>query len=99
MEEYKPKENEIAVYTVAVGGFPKFPWFNKGVYEAIKLIKEQEGFIGMHPVRGRGNLLLFDTENNAKGARNMLRFRGIDCGSNICKVYIDRKYLKHDKSN
>lgn len=90
--EYEPKENEIAAWTVAVGRIPLIPW-RKGVKEAIKLIKEQEGFMAIHPVAGRGTLLLFDSENNAKGARNVLRFHGVQCGSEICKVFVDKRYL------
>ena len=61
----------------------------KGVTKAIELIKEQEGLVGVTPMYPRGTLLLFDTENNAKGARNVLRFNGVKCGDNICKVFID----------
>lgn len=46
----------------------------------------------------RGTLLLFDTENNAKGARNVLRFNGVKCGDNICKAYVDKKYLEESKN-
>lgn len=90
------KENEIEVWTVAVGNLPILPkeLMPKGVTEAIKLIKEQEGLIGVTPMYPRGTLLLFDTENNAKGARNMLRFNGVKCGDNICKAFVDAKYLE-----
>lgn len=74
-------------WTVAVGNVPFFK--NKRVKKALEIISKQEGLIGVHPVPPRGNLLLFDTENNAKGARNMLTFYGIECGDNICKVMYD----------
>lgn len=93
----EPRENEVALWTVAVGNLPMFPWFNKGAREAIKLIKEQEGFVAVYPQYPHGTLLLFDTENNAKGARNVLRFRGVDVGKNICKVFVDKKYLEKKK--
>lgn len=92
MMEYKPKENEIEAWTVAVGRIPLIPW-KKGMREAIKLIKEQKGFMAVHPVIGKGTLLLFDSENNAKGARNVLRYHGVQCGNEICKVYVDKRYL------
>lgn len=93
------KENEIEVYTVAVGNLPMLPKFlmPKGVKEAVKLIKEQEGLIGVTPMYPRGTLLLFDTENHAKGARNVLRFRGVQVGTNICKAYVDKSYLEGEK--
>lgn len=63
----------------------------KGVTRAIELINEQEGLLGVTPMPPRGTLLLFDTENHAKGARNMLRFNGVKCGDNICKGIIDEE--------
>lgn len=84
----------MEVWTVAVGNLPMLPFLHKGVKQAIKLIKEQEGFIAVHPVYPRGTLLLFDTENNAKGARNVLRFNGVKCGDNICKAIVDDSLLE-----
>lgn len=74
-------------YTVAVGKIPLIK--TRKTREALKLIKEQEGFLGLYPYPSRGTLLLFDTENNAKGARNVLRFHGVEVGDNIVKVIID----------
>lgn len=93
------KENEIEVWTVAVGNIPLLPrvLMPKGVTKAIKLIKEQKGLIGVTPMYPRGTLLLFDTENNAKGARNMLRFNGVKCGDNICQAFVDKRYLDGSK--
>ena len=90
---------EIEAWTVAVGNLPLLPkaLMPKGVTKAIKLIKEQEGLIAVHPAYPRGTLLLFDTENHAKGARNVLRFHGVKCGDNICKVFIDKSYLEGKK--
>ncbi len=89
------RENEVELWTVAVGNLPLIPFLHKkAVRDAVKLIKEQDGFVGVYPIYPRGTLLLFDSENNAKGARNILRFRGIGCGSNICKVYADIEYLE-----
>ena len=89
------KENEIEVYTVAVGNLPLLPKFlmPKNVTKAIELIRDQEGLIGVTPMYPRGTLLLFDTENNAKGARNVLRFNGVKCGDNICKAFVDKRFL------
>lgn len=87
--------SEMEVWTVAVGNIPPLPDFlmPKVVKKALEVIKEQEGLIGVTPMPPRGTLLLFDTENNAKGARNVLRFNGIKCGDNICKGYVDENYL------
>ena len=93
---YIMEKKEVEVYTVAVGNLPALPKFMmpKKVTKAIELIKEQEGFIGACPCYPHGTLLLFDTENNAKGARNVLRFNGVQCGTNICKAYVDEKYVQ-----
>ena len=90
------QKNEIEAWTVAVGNMPLLPkaLMPKGVTKAIKLIEEQEGLLGVTPMYPRGTLLLFDTENNAKGARNVLRFNGVKCGDNICKVFVGKKYLE-----
>lgn len=77
------------VWTVAVGHIPMFWWLRKGTREAVKLIKQQEGLLGIYNKYPQGTLLLFDTENNAKGARNMLKFHGIECGTNICRGLIN----------
>ena len=88
----EPKENEIAVWSVSVGNLPLIK--TKRVRMAIKIISEQDGFIGLCPCYPHGTLCLFDTENNAKGARNIMRYEGIECGDNICKVYIDKDSVK-----
>ena len=86
---------EIELWTVATGNLPLIPFLaRKRQKEAILYIAEQDGFVGFAPIRPRGTLCLFDSENNAKGARNMMRLKGIKCGSNICKVYIDEEELK-----
>lgn len=90
---------EVELYSVSVGNLPMFPTLRKRTREAIKIIKQQEGLVAIHPCYPKGTLLLFDTENNAKGARNMLRFHGIECGVNICKVYVDKRYLRDGKGD
>lgn len=75
------------MWTVAIGNIPLIK--RKEVKEAIRYIREQEGFEGFYPCYPRGTLCLFDSENNAKGARNMMRYMGIKCGDNICKVEVD----------
>lgn len=88
--------NEVELWTVAIGNLPLFPWLHKDIRELLKLIKGMDGFTGIYPNYPQGTLLLFDTENNAKGATNILRFRGVQCGTNICKVLVDKKYVKNN---
>lgn len=88
--------SEIELWSVAVGNLPLLPRFlqPKGTKRAVELIKEQEGLVAVHPCYPRGTLLLFDTENNAKGARNILRYNGVQCGDNICKVFVEKELLE-----
>lgn len=76
---------EIKAYTVAIGNISPF---NKKSRDALKHIKKLEGLYGVHPLYPKGNLLLFKTENDAKRGRNELKAKGIQCGVNICEVYI-----------
>lgn len=88
--------DEVKLWTVAVGNAPSplsLPSVKKKARDAFDLIKQQEGFVGVNPQPPRGTLLLFRTENNAKRARNVLREAGVVCGTNICEVFVDKKYV------
>lgn len=91
------KENEVTCYTVAIGNLPMLfhsRKVKKRAMEAVKFISEIEGFVGLYPFYPRGTLCLFKTENDAKRARNIMRTKGIETGTNIGKVYVDKKYIK-----
>ncbi len=81
---------EIKVWTVAVGEIRPFAFgrLKKAQDEALELIKKTEGFIGVHPVPGKGTLLLYRTENDAKRAKNQLEYRGCQTGKNIGECFI-----------
>lgn len=81
----------MKVWTVAVGNVNPF---NRKSRKAVKFIAKRKGLIGVHPHYPDGTLILFDTENNAKIARNEMNAVGILTGSNICEVEIDDKYGK-----
>lgn len=74
------------LWSVATGNVNPF-W--KKSRSAAKFLQEQPGFVAVHPADGRGILWLYDSENNAKGARNMARTKGIVCGRNICRFKWD----------
>ena len=96
--EAEPYEQEV--WTVATGNFPS-PFAPRSVKkrsrEAIRIINACEGFCGYHPVEGRGTLCLFETENDAKAARNIMRSHGIPVGDNICKVFVPKEAVEITK--
>ena len=88
-------ENEVKVYTVAIGEFRPFAIGKRkrDQEEVISYIKTLPGFIGVHPVIGRGTLLLFDTEKHATDARLGLMSKGCPVGKNVSECFIDRQYM------
>lgn len=58
--------------------------------QAVEFLAKQEGFvaIGLTP-DGWHSLYFYDSENNAKGARNNGRGLGIIFGNNISKFVVD----------
>lgn len=84
--------NKRTIYTFAVGNLPMRN--RRKLYQTVEYFKLQPGFIGLHPHPPRGTLLVFDTLNNAKRARNIFEDNGIQCGN-----YIMRGTLTDDNLN
>ena len=85
----------VKCYTVAIPNLPLFP--SKAVMDFVKYVTSLEGCYGMRPEYPHGTLLIYDTENNAKGARNLIRaYKGYggQVGKNIGEIYIPREYTK-----
>lgn len=81
---------ERKCYAIGTGRID--PW-RKASREAVKYIKSLEGFQGVHILPDLKNLWIFDTENNAKRAKNNMESKGIQCGKNIGEIYVDENYL------
>ena len=78
---------EKYLWSVATGNINPFMRRSR---KAIKYMMDQKGFVAVHPTPDNsGTLWLYDSENNAKGARNMARTQGIECGRNICRFRWD----------
>lgn len=75
-------------YTVAIGNF-SIP-FTKDQKKIVEEIKKMDGFVGLH-FSSYGTLLLFETENNAKVGRNILRSMNVQTGINITEVEYNPK--------
>lgn len=88
---------EVKCWTVAVGNLP-MPWHSrkvkKSAKEATHYINGLNGFLGFHPCPPDGTLCIFDSENNAKRARNLMNAKGILTGTNICEVFVDEMYIQ-----
>lgn len=75
------------LWSIATGNINPFMRKSR---QAMKFLMGQPGFVAVHPTPdSRGTLWFYDSENNAKGARNMARTKGIVCGKNICRFRWD----------
>ena len=83
--------NKKYVWTVATGCVNTF---KKSSREAVQFITGLEGLVAVHLHYPNGILLLFDSENNTKGARNLMEAQGIQCGRNICRGWINGDTLE-----
>lgn len=105
-ETYNVDENVVnnpdwvKCYTIALPNVPLIP--NKGVLDFFHYIQTLDGYYGIRPEYPRGTLVIFDTENNAKGARNLIRaYKGYNgkVGDNICEIYIPKEYATYVNRN
>ena len=98
----KQREDETIVYTVGCGRMCPLPTdkkaIKKGMKEAMEYIKKLDGFVGVHPVDLWHTLLLFETVNNAKSARNLLKAKDISCANYVVPILVENKYLKEQRN-
>lgn len=90
------KENEVICWMFAIGNFKGRRGNRKQramEKKIVSILKELDGFVGLHFCPPRGTLLIFDSEYNAISARNYMRYNQVECGVNICEVRVDKKYL------
>lgn len=88
----KKLEDGKEMYSVATG---RILIWKKASRDAVRFIQKQKGFVAIAPVDYYGGTLwLFDSLNNAKQARNMMKLKGIGTGDNICRfTYEDGKLV------
>ena len=96
----KQRPDESIVFALGVGRMCPLPFdkkaVKKGIAEGLKYIKSLDGFIGVHPLDLHRNLLFFDTLNNAKGGRNLLKSKDVAVGQ-IIPILIETKYIQEAK--
>jgi len=93
----QPKEGEVKCYTVAIGNVPMLwhsPKIKRSAKEALNFIQKLEGFVGIHPMPPKGTVCIFRTVNQAKIAKNKMDAAGIQTGTHICEVFVEKKYIK-----
>lgn len=80
----KQRPDEEIVFALGVGRMAPLPFDSKetkkGLKAGLDFIKTLDGFMGVTPLDLHRNLLLFDTLNNAKGGRNLLKHEGVSVG-------------------
>ena len=98
--ERTKRPDESICFGFGVGRMMPLPWdkksVKKGLEEALKYIKKLEGFFAVHPIDIYHNILVFDTLNNAKGGRNLLKSKDVPCGD-IVPILIKTQYLQEGK--
>lgn len=86
-------------WAFGIGVFSLNPFRQKGYRKFIKWLKSRPGFLGMHPM-DRGTLLIFDTENNAKGSKNLVESQwGVQTGNGVHLVYVPREFAEKVQQN
>ena len=81
------RPDEQIVFAFGVGRIVPMIGKKKTMKEAMEFIKQMQGFVGIHPVDLWHNLLVYDSLNNAKGAKNEIRSQGCQVG-NIAPILI-----------
>lgn len=74
-------------YTVVIANLPLIP--NKKAEKFVQWVGELDGFIGIHTHYPDGTMLIFQTENHAKTAKNLIENYGVHTGRNIGEVYFE----------
>ena len=95
--EEKKTENETICYALGSGRIIPKLGMKKYQKEAIDYIKTLDGFIGVHIVDIWHTLLIFDTLNNAKAAKNTLKAKNCPVG-NVVPILVPNEYAKGGKA-
>lgn len=89
--EEQLEEDERIVYAIGAGRIAPKLGMMKALRKAIKEIQKCDGFVGIFPVDLWHTLLVFETLNNAKGAKNVLSAKGMELG-NVVPIMIPKDF-------
>lgn len=92
----KQRPDEEICFALGVGRMIPLPHEKKAFDAGLELIKSLDGFQGVNPVDLWHNALIFDTLNNGKAARNILKSKGMGVGQ-VVPVLIEKRFLKNKK--
>ena len=95
--EEKKTEDEVIVFALGAGRTLPVLGKTKAMIQAIDIIKKTEGFLGINSIDLWHTLLLYDTLNNAKGARNDLEAKGVQALGQIVPVLIPKQHYEEVK--
>lgn len=96
--EQKREPGQVIVFGLGAGRILPRLGMIKAQKKAMELIGKQKGFIGVHPINLWHTLLLYETLNDAKGAKNELKFRNCPV-EEVVPVLIQEEYLHKAKEN
>lgn len=94
--EKKRTYNEVIAFALGAGRIYPVGMSRKmrrAMKEAVEYISKLDGFIGFHPVDIWHTMLIFDTMNNAKGARNLLKAKDVAIGQ-IVPILVEKRYVE-----
>lgn len=94
--EKKKTDNEAIVFALGTGRIFPIPGKRKIMEKTMNYIKKLDGFLGVNIVDLWHTLLIFDSLNNAKAARNMLQSKGCPVGQ-VVPIMIPKEYAKTTK--
>lgn len=97
IEECKKNQrpDEEIVFTFGAGRIIPKIGMRKQMKAGMDLVKAQDGFLGVHPIDLWHTLLIFDTLNNAKGARNNLKAKGMGVGQ-VAPILVEKQFICKD---
>lgn len=96
--ERMKKPDETIVFAIGAGRMIPKLGMKKIMEKTFEYIKGIDGFIGVHPIDLWHNLLLFDTLNHAKAAKNVLSSKGVPLGQ-IAPLMIPSVFVKGENDD
>ena len=96
--EAEKKPDEEMLFAIGTGRIEPKLGMKKRMKETMEYIMSLDGFIGIHSIDLWHTALIFDTLNNAKGARNLMKSKGIPIGE-IVPVLVEKQHLKRGRED